>query len=140
MKKIISIFISIILLLSFSGCTSNDNTVKYDSYDLTIIIPAGSEEKFVYSLQEIQPKRDKLTVYAGPDCPDTEVVLLPVEVTEENTYEPSYITNGMPTKLNAEKDAWFKVGVNIQNPTNEDIIIHVTLKDISVRDSQEVIS
>lgn len=46
----------------------------------------------------------------------------------------------MPTKLNIEKDAWFRVGVNIQNPTNEDIIIHVTLKDISVRDSQEVIS
>ena len=92
------------------------------------------------SLQEIQPKRDKLTVYAGPDCPDTEVVLLPVEVTKENTYEPSYITNGMPTKLNIEKDAWFRVGVNIQNPTEEDKIIHVTLKNISVRDSQEVMS
>ena len=133
MKKISVSIILIILLLSFSGCNSNDNIVKYDSYDLTVIIPAGSDKQFVYSLEEIQPKKNKLTVYAGSDCPDTEVVLIPVEVTEENSYKPTYITNGMPAKLNVKKDAWFKVGVNIQNPSEEDKIIHLTIKDICVR-------
>ena len=36
MKKKIAIVISLVLFLSFSGCTSKDNIVKYDSKEISI--------------------------------------------------------------------------------------------------------
>lgn len=62
-----------------------------------------------------------------------EVVLKPVEAKEENAYEPTYLTPGMPTEMNVEKMAWFKVGVNVQNPTDTDITVYVEVKGVEVR-------
>ena len=78
-------------------------------YQIRITIPAGSTEAFCYSDEEISPKGNTLTFYAGEGLGDTEIALLPVEVREENAYdEPAYITPGMPVKMDVEKGAWFK--------------------------------
>lgn len=103
-------------------------------YQIRITIPAGSTEAFCYSDEEISPKGNTLTFYAGEGLGDTEIALLPVEVREENAYdEPAYITPGMPVKMDVEKGAWFKIGVNLQNTTDESMDVYVSVKNVEVR-------
>lgn len=103
-------------------------------YQIRITIPAGSETGFYYSDEEICPKRNTLTIAKGGHLGDTEVILLPVEVKEENAYdEPIYITAVAPAKMDVEKGAWFKIGVNMQNPTAEDIDVYVIVRSVEVR-------
>lgn len=103
-------------------------------YQIRITIPAGSETGFYYSDEEICPKRNTLTIAKGGHLGDTEVILLPIEVKEENAYdEPIYITAVAPAKMDVEKGAWFKIGVNMQNPTAEDIDVYVMVRGVEVR-------
>ena len=103
-------------------------------YQIRITIPAGSTEPVCYSDEEISPKGNTLTFYAGEGLGDTEITLLPVEVREENAYdEPAYITPGMPVKMDVEKGAWFKIGVNIQNPTDESKDVYISVRNVEVR-------
>lgn len=103
-------------------------------YQIRITIPAGSETGFYYSDEEICPKRNTLTIAKGGHLGDMEVILWPVEVKEENAYdEPIYITAVAPAKMDVEKGAWFKIGVNMQNPTAEDIDVYVTVRGVEVR-------
>ena len=103
-------------------------------YQIRITIPAGSETGFYYSDEEICPKRNTLTIAKGGHLGDIEVILLPVEVKEENAYdEPIYITAVAPAKMDVEKGAWFKIGVNMQNPTAEDIDVYVIVRGVEVR-------
>ena len=88
---------------------------------------------FFYSGEEISPTSNKITISLSEGMGDTEVVLKPIEVKEENVYEPIYITHGMPVKLDVEKGAWYKIGVNMQNPTAEDIDVYVTVRGVEVR-------
>ncbi len=128
MKKIIALCLALVVILSFSACSN-----KQTEFDIKIGVPAGSSEDFVYSHEEISPLKDKITIYSGEGLGDTEVVLKPVQVTEENAYEPTYITHGMPVVMDVEKGGWFKIGINMQNPTDEDITVYVTVKDVEVR-------
>ncbi len=74
------------------------------AYQIKITIPAGSTKPVCYSDEEISPKGNMLTLYAGEGLGDTEITLLPVEVREENAYdEPAYMTPGMPVKMDVEK-------------------------------------
>ena len=103
-------------------------------YQIRITIPAGSETGFYYSDEEICPKRNTLTIAKGGHLGDMEEILLPVEVKEENAYdEPIYITAVAPAKMDVEKGAWFKIGVNMQNPTAEDIDVYVIVRGVEVR-------
>ena len=109
------------------------------SYDIRITIPAGTmgevvyQEDFIYSDEEISPTGNKIKISSGKGLGDTEVVLKPIEVKEENAYEPEYLTPGMPVEMEVEKGAWFKIGVNMQNPTDEDIDIYVTVTGVELR-------
>ena len=108
-------------------------------YRIRITVPAGSteniiyQEDFFYSDEEISPKGGTLILSLDEGMGDTEVVLKPIEVREENAYEPSYITAGMPVKMDVEKGAWFRIGVNMQNPTSEDIDVYVNVRNVEVR-------
>ena len=53
--------------------------------------------------------------------------------TETAYDEPAYLTPGMPVKMDAEKSGWFKIGVNVQNNTDEDKIVYVNVDNIEVR-------
>lgn len=39
----------------------------------------------------------------------------------------------MPVEMNIEKGAWFKIGINIQNPTGTDIVVYVEVKGVEAR-------
>ena len=89
---------------------------------------------YIYSDEEISPTGNKITISSGEGLGDTEVVLKPIEVKEENAYdEPAYLTPGMPVKMDVEKGAWFKVGISMQNETDTDIIVYVEVEGVEVR-------
>ncbi len=103
-------------------------------YQIRITIPAKSTGTFSYSDEEISPKGNTLTFYAGKGLGDTEIRLLPIEVKEENTYDKStYITQGMSVEMDAEKGGWFKIGVNIQNPTDKSKDVYISVENVEVR-------
>ncbi|MBQ3105784.1 MAG: hypothetical protein IJC59_08010, partial [Lachnospiraceae bacterium] len=103
------------------------------THQIRVTVPAGSTAAFCYSEEEISPKGNTLTLTNGEGLGDTEVILLPVEVGEENAYEAAYMTLGMPVKMEVEKGAWFRVGVSVQNPTAEDKDFYVSVKNVEVR-------
>jgi len=105
-------------------------------YQIRITIPAGSTEAFCYSDEEISPKGNTLTFYAGEGLGDTEITLLPVGLRDESAYGTTYMTPGMPVKMDVKEvkeGAWFKIGVNVQNPTDEDKDVYVSVKNVEVR-------
>ena len=133
MKKLILVVLALVCLLGLVGCGKND------TYKIRITVPAGSteeiiyQEDFAYSDEEISPTGNTITISSGEGLGDTEVVLKPIEVKEENAYEPTYLTPGMPVKMDVEKGAWFKIGVNMQNPTDTDIVVYVEVEGVEVR-------
>ena len=110
---------------------------KQDSYTLRIVVPAGSQEEFVYSHEEVSTIKNSIKIWSGDGLGDTEVLLSPVNKTTETGYTATYLTPGMPVEFDAEKDTWFKVGVNMQNPTDEDIFVYVEVENVAVRISAE---
>ncbi len=127
MKKLFALVMSLVLFLSITACGGQSD------YDIKIVIPAGSQEDFVYSEEDISPRKDRITISSGDGLSDTEVLLKTVQVKEKTEYEPAYLTSGMPVEMAVEKGAWFKIGVAIQNPTDEDIVVYVNVSDIKVR-------
>lgn len=127
---IIAVFICIIIAVCFLTNPSK-------KYHIRITIPAGSTERFCYSDEEISPKGASLMIENGDGLGDTEVILLPVEVREENAYEAEYMTPGMPVKKDVEEGAWYKIGVNVQNSTSEDITVYVSVRNVDIRIASE---
>ena len=93
----------------------------------------GYIEDFIYSDEEISPQKKQLTL-KSIDVPDgTEFVLKPISVTEENAYERRRLDRGQPLLIDVEKGAWFKIGIALQNPTDEDIVVGITVENVRVR-------
>lgn len=127
MKKLVPLLLSLTLMASLAGC-GEEKTFK-----IRITVPAGSSEAFVYSDEEISPTGNKITISSGEGLGDTEVVLKVIEAKEENAYEATYLTPGMPVEMDVEKDAWFKIGVSMQNDTAEDKTVYVEVSGVEVR-------
>ena len=130
------IIISVIVCVGVAVCFLTNP--KQDSYTLRIVVPAGSQEKFVYTDEEVSTIRNSIKIWSGDGLGDTEVILSPVNKTTETRYTATYLTHGMPVEFDAEKDTWFKIGVNMQNSTNEEIIVYVEVENVEVRIVDEI--
>ena len=130
------IIISVIVCVGVAVCFLTNP--KQDSYTLRIVVPAGSQEKFVYTDEEVSTIRNSIKIWSGDGLGDTEVILSPVNKTTETRYTATYLTHGMPVEFDAEKDTWFKIGVNMQNSTKEDIIVYVEVENVEVRIVDEI--
>ena len=130
------IIIAVIVCVGVAVCFLTNP--KQDSYTLRIVVPAGSQEEFVYTEEEVSTVRNSIKIWSGDGLGDTEVLLSPVNKTTETGYTATYLTHGMPVEFDAEKDTWFKIGVNMQNPTNEDIIVYVEVENVEVRIVDEI--
>ena len=130
------IIISVIVCVGVAVCFLTNP--KQDSYTLRIVVPAGSQEEFVYTEEEVSTVRNSIKIWSGDGLGDTEVILSPVNKTTETRYTATYLTHGMPVEFDAEKNTWFKIGVNMQNPTNEDIIVYVEVENVEVRIVDEI--
>ena len=136
MKKIIAWII--VLCLVGCGSTGKSQTVE-------IIIPAGYADAyeftdeaieaiaFIYSDEEISPKRNTLTIKAGAGYDSVIVMLKPIDYEEENSYEPIILTHDKPVTIDVEKGAWLKIGVAIQNPSDVPIASSVIVEDVEIR-------
>ena len=130
-KKLLAVFLAAVSGLILTGCgLGGTHAVK-------IMVPAGSQAEFVYSEEEISPKGSSVTLSSGEGLGDTEVVLRLAEsgtgTGQQDVYLPAYLTPGMPVRMEAEKGAWSKIGVSVQNPTGEDIVVYVDVKGADVR-------
>lgn len=140
MKKPIKVIVPImIILLALAAALAWIIWGQGGSYTIQVIVPAGTMDEFVYiedfiySDEEISPQKNQLTL-KSIDVPDrAELVLMPIEVTEENAYERTYFNNDEPLTINVEKGAWFKIGIALQNPTDEDIVVGITVENVKVR-------
>ena len=130
------IIIAVIVCVGVAVCFLTNP--KQDSYTLRIVVPAGSQEEFVYTEEEVSTVRNSIKIWSGDGLGDTEVILSPVNKTTETRYTATYLTHGMPVEFDAEKNTWFKIGVNMQNPTNEDIIVYVEVENVEVRIVDEI--
>lgn len=101
------------------------------SFHLEIVIPAGSQEGYAFADEEICPTRDHIVVTSGDGLGDTEVFLETVE--GSRTYAPTYLTPGFPADIEAEKGAWLKIGVNVQNPAEQDMVVYIDVRNVEVR-------
>ena len=130
------IIIAVIICLDVAVCFLTNP--KQDRYTLRIVVPAGSQEEFVYTEEEVSTVRNSIKIWSGDGLGDTEVLLFPVNKTAETGYTATYLTHGMSVEFDAENDTWFKIGVNMQNPTNEDIIVYVEVENVEVRIVDEI--
>ena len=130
------IIIAVIICVGVAVCFLTNP--KQDRYTLRIVVPAGSQEKFVYTDEEVSTIRNSIKIWSGDGLGDTEVLLFPVNKTAETGYTATYLTHGMSVEFDAENDTWFKIGVNMQNPTNEDIIVYVEVENVEVRIVDEI--
>lgn len=130
------IIIAVIVCVGVAVCFLTNP--KQDRYTLRIVVPAGSQEEFVYTEEEVSTVRNSIKIWSGDGLGDTEVLLFPVNKTAETGYTATYLTHGMPVEFDAEKDTWFKIGVNMQNSTNEDIIVYVEVENVEVRIVDEI--
>ena len=130
------IIIAVIICVGVAACFLTNP--KQDRYTLRIVVPAGSQEEFVYTEEEVSTVRNSIKIWSGDGLGDAEVLLFPVNKTAETGYTATYLTHGMSVEFDAENDTWFKIGVNMQNPTNEDIIVYVEVENVEVRIVDEI--
>ena len=127
MKRILAAVIILACLLSLTSCISKE------PYTIEFTIPPGSSEDFVFSDQEISPNRSKLTIRAGAGISEREIIFKPVQVQEENAYEPVTLKQEDSVKIKVEKGAWYKIGVAAQNPNDVPIAVEVIIENAEIR-------
>ena len=139
MKKLSIKTIVPIAIIALIGIIAGIIWGQGETYTIHVTVPAGTMdeflyiEDFIYSDEEFSPQKKQLTL-KSIDLPDgTEFVLKPIEVTEENAYERTYLDRGEPLLVDVEKGAWFKIGIALQNPTDEDIVVAITVENVRVR-------
>lgn len=112
--------------LALTGCGSGRE------YDVKIVIPAGSTSAFAFSDEEVSPLSDHITVLQAERLGDTAIQL---EAVDGETFisPPSYFTPGLPTRIAAERGTWYRIGVDVQNPSGEDRVVTVRVRDVEIR-------
>ena len=128
MKKLIAIVLALVCVLGLVGCGAGG-----EKHTIEIIIPAGSTEAFVFADEEISPQKNTLKIRAGAGIDSTQVILKPIEVSEENSYESVIVKQGTPIKIDVEKGAWFKIGVGIMNRSDKDITTSIIVENVEIR-------
>lgn len=131
MKKLFAMVLCLVLAVTIVGCGKI-------TYRIGITIPSDSTDDFVWSDEEISPNGRKITIHSCDELGDAEIILKPIEVKEENAYdEPVVIARGKSLTLNAEKGAWFKIGIRMLNNAVPGKVKYFEIKDIEVRISSE---
>lgn len=127
MKKLIVLFLAMICTMGLIGCSA-----KAD-HNIRIVVPAGSQGEFIYSEEEISPRKNQLTVKSIDVSEDAEFVLKSIEATQENAFACTDFPKGEPMIIDVEKGAWYKIGIAMENSIDEDIIVVFNVENVKVR-------
>lgn len=125
MKKFLATLLILATILTLSACG------RKEPYVIGIQIPAGSTEEYVFSDTEFYASSKNVIISSGDGTEDTMVLLKPVETKKDKTYEPVKLTKENPIKIEAERGGWFKVGVKMQNPTDEYMRVSVIVENVN---------
>ena len=127
MKKLIALVLALACVLGLAGCSAQNE------YAIRVVVPAGSQGEFVYSDEEISPRNSRLEIKSIDMSEDAKFVLKPIDETQENAYECTNFHKGEPMLIDGEKGAWYKIGVAMENPTDEDIVVVFHVVNVKVR-------
>ena len=127
MKKLITFVLALVCVLGLIGCSAQKE------YAIRIVVPAGSQGEFVYSDEEISPRKSRLEIKSIDLAEDADFILKPVDETQENAYECTNFPKGEPMLIDVEKGAWYKIGIAMENPTDEDIVVVFHIVNAKVR-------
>ena len=127
MKRLIALVLVLVSVLCLVGCTMQSE------YAIRIVVPAGSQGEFIYSDEEISSRKRRLEIKSIDMPEDAEFVLIPVGETQENVYECTDFPKGEPMLIDVEKGTWYKIGITVENTTNEDIIVVFHVVNAKVR-------
>lgn len=130
-----SVILAVVLCIVVAACFLTNP--KPDSYTLKISVPAGNQEEFAYSDEEIRATKGSIKIWPGDRLENAAVLLSPVDESAEAVYTAAYFAQGTPVELEAETDAWFRVGVRMQNSTDEDLLVSVRVENAEVRISDK---
>ena len=125
MKKWIAGMLLAVLMLA--GCG------KQQTYRVQITVPAGSEMAFYFSEEQIAAVGKKITISAGQELGNTEVLLCPVSDTVTPGYVATVLTSGKPVTFDADVGVWFTVGLRLQNDTDAAKTFSVEVSGVEVR-------
>ena len=127
MKRLIVFILTLVCVWGLVGCSMQSD------YAIKIVVPAGSQGEFVYSDEELSPRKSQLDIESIDMPMDAEFVLKPIDATQENTYECTNFPKGEPMLIEVEKGAWYKIGIAMDNPTDEDIVVVFHVVNVKVR-------
>ena len=127
MKKLITFVLASVCVLVLVGCSAQKE------YAIRVVVPARHQGGFVYSEEEISPRKSQLDIKSIDMSEDAKFVLMPIEETQENAYACTNFPKGEPMLIDAEKGAWYKIGIAMENPTDEDIVVVFHIVNAKVR-------
>ena len=127
MKQSIALVLALACVFGLAGCSAQKE------YAIRVVVPAGNQGEFVYSEEEISSRNSQLDIKSIDMSEDAEFVLKSVDETQENAYECTNFPKGEPMLLAVEKGAWYKIGVAMENPTDEDIAVVFHVVNVKVR-------
>ena len=127
MKKLIALVLVLVCVLAMAGCGRND------IFTISITIPAGSQEAFVFADEEICPTGKEITVSCGEGLGETEVLLAPVDETVTAGYVNTPLMPEKPVTFDTDRGVWLKIGVAVTNDTDTDKTVHVEVSGVEVR-------
>ena len=127
MKRLIAFILTLVCVLGLVGCSAQKE------YTVRIVVPAGNQGGFVYSEEEISSHKSRLEIKSIDMPEDAEFVLMPVGEMQENVYKCTNFPKGEPMLIDAEKGAWYKIGIAMENPTDEDIVVVFHIVNAKVR-------
>ena len=125
MKKCAVLIFVMLAAFCLTGCK------KDEIFEISIRIPAGSTEMFVFADEEICSSKDKIVITAIDGISDTEILLEPVKSNLDVGYKPTYLTMGMSTELFVEKGGWYRIGINKQNISDKELIVKLKIENVS---------
>ena len=127
MKKLIAFVLALVCVLGLAGCSTQKE------YAIKVVVPAGSKGEFIYSDEEISSSKSRLEIKSIDMPEDAEFVLKPADTTQENTYQCTDFPKGEPMLIDVEEGAWYKIGIAVENTTDEDIIVVFHVVNAKVR-------
>lgn len=119
------LLLALLAALLLTGCGQGKDL------DLTFVIPAGNGDTVIYAEECLLPQSRTLTVIPAADTPTGTLRLEALLAEEAGAYDTSApLVAEAPVKLAVKRNGWFRLGVCVPNPTEEDITVTLTAKNV----------
>ena len=127
MKRLIAFILTLVCMLGLVGCSTQKE------YAIRVVVPAGSQGEFVYSDEEISPRKSRLEIKSVDLAEDAKFILKPIEESQGNIYECTNFPKGEPMLIDVEKGEWYKIGIAVENSSADDIVVVFHIVNAKVR-------